>query len=239
MQAEPCGELPDRDRPSAQTQVPVQAIPGVVGQRLVDLDRGWLGHSRTSDVSWISTVCTVRIKLRGEGNDSGHRGTGAAGAPGRHGSRDRAADRGHRHAPVDRDRRRSGRGARAPHDRGLPAEGPHHERRDRGRPTARRRRTGRRAAHPDEPGAAREAGLDAARRCHTGAPAADPVPADDLGDRRRLGQGRGRQVLGHGEPRRGARRRGKKVGRARRRRVGLQRAAACWGSPASRSASRT
>jgi hypothetical protein len=63
MQRQTGGELADADLPAGQPQVPVQAIAGVVGERLVNLDRRRLGHrSSGSVVDWVSTVSTVFIR---------------------------------------------------------------------------------------------------------------------------------------------------------------------------------
>ena len=59
VQPEADRKLPHRDRAARQTQVAVQPVPRVVGQRLVDLDRRRLGHSNPPRVSWISTANTV------------------------------------------------------------------------------------------------------------------------------------------------------------------------------------
>ena len=103
---------------------------------------------------------------------------------------------------VEPRRRRHGEG-RA-HHRRLPAAGPDRQRRavEGRRPARRRRRHGR--VRRDDPGAA-VGGDAAAPACRRAAGAAHRGSADHPRARGRQRQGRRRQVVGHGEPRGGAR----------------------------------
>ena len=56
VQAQPGRQLADRDGTTGQAKVPVEAVPGVVRQCLVDLDRGGFVHLRIS----YDGLCTVR-----------------------------------------------------------------------------------------------------------------------------------------------------------------------------------
>jgi hypothetical protein len=46
VQRQARGELADGDRSAREAKVAVEPIAGVVGERLVDLDRCWIGHER-------------------------------------------------------------------------------------------------------------------------------------------------------------------------------------------------
>ena len=164
VQGQADGELAHGHRPAGQAQVPVEPVARVVGERLVHLDRCGFGHlvsrrrldfhgqHRVKRADTILGPATPGSRRKEPPRD--HAGSGPTSPPPGARSRDRPADRGHRHAAGHRDRGRDRARARPAHDRGVSAEGSHHAGRHGCRPAPRGGRSGRCPSHPDGPGPA-------------------------------------------------------------------------------------
>ena len=216
VQAQRLGHLGRGAGRGGPGQLQVDGVPGVVAQRLQDVQPAHLlprvRYYRRSPVK--SRRAPAAHLRRRHGHPPG------GGRP-RAGRRHRRARHGQRRGG---ERRRLGRGHRRPDHLRLPAAGPDPRRRavEGQRPAGRRRRQG--PLRRDEPGAAQRghaAGAEVGGQPgagHRGAP-------DRPGAGRRQRQGRRGQELRHRQPGLGPGRPGLQRGRARRRHLGLQRAA--------------